>query len=80
MKKINGIVTKIIDENTIMVESTTKKKHPLYHKLFTHTKNYLVDTRDNKKNIIIGNKVVFINCRPISKKKKMENSSINNQI
>lgn len=70
MKKINGIVTKIIDKNTIMVVSTTRKKHPLYHKLFTHTKNYLVDICDHKQDVNIGNKVIFINCRPISKKKK----------
>lgn len=70
MKKINGIVTKIIDRNTIKVITTSRKRHPLYHKLFTQTKNYLVDTSGYKQDLIEGSKVIFINCQPVSRKKK----------
>ncbi len=70
MKKINGIVTNIIDQKTIKVQTTSRKKHPLYHKLFTKTKNYLVECQNGKQDITIGSKVIFVNCHPLSKNKK----------
>ncbi|PIP51648.1 30S ribosomal protein S17 [Candidatus Berkelbacteria bacterium CG_4_8_14_3_um_filter_33_6] len=70
MKKINGTITKIIDQRTYKVQTLRRKKHPLYSKYYSITKNYLVDKGEINKNLEIGKKVQFVDCRPISKRKK----------
>ena len=53
---------------TIVVRVDKTKIHPTYKKRFTVSKKYKV--HDEKNQYKIGDKVNFIECRPLSKDKK----------
>ena len=56
---------KMTGSATVLV--TDKTAHPLYGKVVTRTKKYLID--DPKNECSIGDKVEIMECRPISKNK-----------
>lgn len=68
LRVVKGVVTSDKMDKTIVVKVDTLKKHPKYHKRFTSTKKYKV--HDPKNQFKIGDKVSFVNCRPISKDKQ----------
>ncbi len=67
-KKFNGIVVSDKMEKTIIVKVDSTKIHPKYKKRYTKSKRYKV--HDEKNQYKEGDKVTFIECRPLSKDKK----------
>lgn len=67
-RKFNGIVVNISGEKTIMVKVDSVKIHPKYKKRYTTSRKYQVHDETNKYKE--GDKVEFIECRPLSKSKR----------
>jgi small subunit ribosomal protein S17 len=67
-KKFNGIVVSDKMNKTIVVRVDKVKIHSKYRKRYTVSKKYKV--HDEKQQFKEGNKVNFIECRPISKDKR----------
>ncbi len=73
-KTIQGVVVSDKMDKTITVLVTSKKKHPLYKKYVTVTKKY--KAHDEKQEAHVGDTVVIIETRPISKDKHFRLLSI----
>jgi len=68
IKKIKkGVVVSDAMDKTIVVAIDTLKTHPKYLKKYKSTKKYKVHDEENK--FKKGDKVEFIECKPISKDK-----------
>lgn len=67
-KKFDGVVVSNKMEKTIVVRVDRVIQHPKYKKRYTVSKNYKVHDEKNKYNE--GDKVSFIECRPLSKDKR----------
>ncbi len=67
-KKFDGIVVSDKMNKTIIVKVDRVKQHPKYMKRYTVSKRYKV--HDEKEQYKEGDKVSFIECRPLSKDKK----------
>ena len=67
-RKFEGIVVSDKNDKTIVVAVTTTKLHPKYFKRYISTKKYKV--HDEKNSCKVGDKVNFVECRPMSKDKK----------
>ena len=67
-RRFKGIVVSNKMEKTIVVKVERTKMHPKYKKIYKVHKKYKV--HDPKNQAKIGDKVVFEECRPISKDKK----------
>jgi small subunit ribosomal protein S17 len=66
--KHQGVVVSDKMDKTIVVKVDTLKAHPKYLKRYTQSKRYKVHDEENKYSV--GDKVTFIECKPISKDKK----------
>ena len=66
--KWSGVVVSNKMDKTIVVAVDTLKTHPKYLKQYRSTKRYKVHVEENK--YAIGDKVVFEECRPISRGKR----------
>jgi len=67
-RKFSGVVASDKNDKTIVVEVKTVKKHPKYKKRYTVTNRYKV--HDEKNEFKVGDKVSFVECRPISRDKR----------
>lgn len=67
-KTFSGIVVSDKMDKTIVVKVGTDKIHSLYRKHFKVSKNYKVHDSQNK--FHVGDKVDFVECRPLSKDKR----------
>lgn len=67
-RKFSGVVVGDTMDKTIIVRVDRVKTHSKYHKQFTAAKKYKVHDPQNKYHR--GDKVEFIECRPISKNKR----------
>lgn len=67
-KKFDGVVLSDKMNKTIVVKVDSTKTHPKYQKRYTSSKKYKV--HDEKESFHIGDKVSFIECRPLSKDKR----------
>ncbi len=67
-KKFNGVVVSDKSDKTVVVEVKNVIIHPLYKKRYTRTRKYKV--HDEKNEYRIGDKVSFVECRPLSKDKR----------
>lgn len=67
-KMFSGIVVSDKMIKTILVRVDSVKIHSKYKKRYILSKKYKV--HDEKNKFKTGNKVIFIECRPISKDKK----------
>ncbi len=67
-KKFSGVVSSDAMDKTITVVVSRVKVHPKYKKRYTVTKKYKI--HDEKNQCKTGDKIMFIECRPISKDKK----------
>ncbi|MDD4332730.1 MAG: 30S ribosomal protein S17 [Patescibacteria group bacterium] len=67
-KKLMGVVVSDKMDKTILVRVDRIKIHPKYGKRYTVSKKYKV--HDEKNQYKEDDKVIFIECRPISKDKK----------
>ena len=66
-REIKGTVVKKAGDKTITVLVERKVVHPRYHKIVKRFKKYLVHDESNDVNV--GDTVVAIECRPMSKTK-----------
>jgi len=66
-REIKGTVVKRAGEKTITVLVERKVTHPRYHKIVKRFKKYLVHDESNDVNV--GDSVIAIECRPMSKTK-----------
>ncbi len=67
-KKFVGEVISNKNEKTVVVKVDRVKIHPKYKKRYTVSKKYKV--HDEKEQFKVGDKVNFVECRPMSKEKK----------
>jgi len=67
-RKFKGEVVSDKMEKTIVVRIDQFKLHPIYKKRYKTSTNYKV--HDEKGTFKVGDKVEFVECRPISKDKK----------
>jgi len=63
-----GVAVSNKADKTVVVEVKRTKVHPKYLKRYITSKKYRV--HDEKNKYKVGDKVAFIECRPISKDKK----------
>jgi small subunit ribosomal protein S17 len=66
-REIQGIVVKKAGDKTATVMVERRVMHPRYHKTVKRFKKYLVHDENNQLNV--GDEVVAIECRPLSKTK-----------
>lgn len=67
-RKFNGIAVSDKNDKTIIVKVESVKKHPKYQKRYVVSRRYKV--HDEKNEYKVGDKVTFIECRPLSKDKR----------
>jgi small subunit ribosomal protein S17 len=63
-----GVVVSDKMDKTIVVKVDTLKAHPKYLKRYIRSKRYKVHDEENAYKV--GDKVTFVECRPMSKDKK----------
>jgi len=66
-KSLTGTVVNVVGESTASVKIVRKVKHPVYGKIVSRFKNYAVHMADTKAKV--GDKVLIVQSRPISKTK-----------
>lgn len=66
-REIQGVVVKIAGDKTASVLVERKVVHPKYRKIVKRFKKYLI--HDEKNEIKVGDTIVAIECRPLSKRK-----------
>lgn len=67
-KKFNGVVVSDKMDKTIVVSVESSKVHPKYEKRYVINKKFKV--HDEKNQFKVGDKVTFIETRPLSKDKR----------
>ncbi|MDO8592589.1 MAG: 30S ribosomal protein S17 [bacterium] len=67
-RKFSGAVVSDKMNKTRVVEVESTKIHPKYKKRYTVSRNFKV--HDEKNQYKIGDKVSFVECRPLSKDKR----------
>ncbi|QOP40404.1 30S ribosomal protein S17 [Sulfurimonas marina] len=73
-REIQGNVVKIAGEKTITIVVERRVMHPRYHKVVKRFKKYLV--HDERNEAKVGDEVVAIECRPLSKTKSFRLKSV----
>ncbi len=68
LRKFTGEVISNKMAKTIVVKVESVKIHPKYHKRYTVSQKYKV--HDEKNVCKVGDKVTFVECRPLSKDKR----------
>lgn len=68
VRRFSGVVVSDKMDKTIVVKVDKVKKHSKYHKSFIVSKKYKV--HDAKNQCAEGDKVTFVECRPLSKDKR----------
>jgi small subunit ribosomal protein S17 len=66
-REIQGEVVKISGDKTASVLVERRVMHPRYHKVVKRFKKYLIHDENNT--LKVGDKVIAIECRPLSKTK-----------
>lgn len=67
-KKFSGVVVSDKSDKTIVVKVDRVKVHPKYNKRYKVSRKYKV--HDEKNECHVGEKVTFIECRPLSRDKR----------
>lgn len=67
-RKLNGVVVSDKMDKTITVKVDSIKIHPKYKKRYITSRKYKV--HDEKNKFKAGDKVIFVECRPLSKDKR----------
>jgi len=68
VKEKIGVVISTKMNKTAVVNVESRYSHPMYSKIMTKSKKYLV--HDENENCNDGDKVLIQECRPLSKKKR----------
>ena len=66
-REIQGVVVKISGDKTASMLVERRVMHPRYHKVVKRFKKYLV--HDERNEVKVGDEIVAIECRPLSKTK-----------
>ena len=66
-RRLNGVVVSNKMQKTVIVEITRRYRHPLYHKVVTSARR--VKAHDEME-CMVGDEVVIVESRPISKTKR----------
>jgi small subunit ribosomal protein S17 len=67
-RTITGVVASDKGDKTIVIQVTTRKTHPLYKKQYSVTTKFMA--HDEKNEAKEGDKVIIIETRPISRRKR----------
>lgn len=67
-RKFQGVVESDKNDKTIIVKVEIVKKHPKYQKRYVASRRYKV--HDEKNEYRPGDKVTFVECRPLSRDKR----------
>ena len=73
-REIQGVVVKRSGDKTASVLVTRSVLHPKYHKTVKRFKKYLI--HDEKNELNVGDSVIVIECRPLSKTKSFRLKTI----
>ena len=73
-REIQGNVIKIAGDKTVTVLVERRVMHPRYHKVVKRFKKYLV--HDERNELKVGDEIVAIECRPLSKTKSFRLKSV----
>lgn len=73
-KTLTGIVTSDAANKTIAVTVTSRETHPIYGKQYTVSRKYAAHDENNDAKI--GDKVVIVETRPVSKSKAFKLETI----
>jgi len=73
-REIQGNVIKIAGDKTATVLVERRVMHPRYHKVVKRFKKYLV--HDERNELKVGDEIVAVECRPMSKRKAFRLKSI----
>ena len=73
-KTLTGIVTSDVADKTITVTVTSRETHPIYGKQYTVSRKYAAHDENNEAKI--GDRVVIVETRPVSKRKAFKLESI----
>ncbi len=68
IQKMKGVVVSTKMAKTVVVEVARLKKHPIYKKFMRITKRY--KAHNENPNVAVGDRVVMVSTRPISKEKR----------
>ena len=63
-----GVVVSDVNDKTIVVEVKERKSHPVYGKMMTSTKKF--HAHDDKNEAGVGDTVLIMETRPLSKMKR----------
>lgn len=69
-KSITGVVSSNKADKTIVVTVRERKTHPLYRKQYTTSRKFMAHDETNEANV--GDTVVIVETRPISKRKSFK--------
>lgn len=69
-KSMSGIVSSDKGDKTIVVTIAARKTHPIYKKQYTRTVRLMAHDANNEAKV--GDKVVIVETRPISAKKRFK--------
>ena len=73
-REIQGVVVKRSGDKTASVLVTRSVLHPKYHKTVKRFRKYLV--HDEKNELNVGDSVIAVECRPLSKTKSFRLKTI----
>ena len=73
-REIQGKVVKISGDKTISMVVERRVMHPRYHKVVKRFKKYLV--HDERNECKVGDEIIAIECRPLSKRKSFRLKSV----
>lgn len=73
-KTINGTVSSIAGDKTIIVKVERRKTHPIYRKQYKETTKFMA--HDEKNEAKVGDKVAITESRPLSARKRFTLSKI----
>lgn len=68
IKKFTGLVVSNKNDKTIVVKVEAVRKHPKYQKRYVVSRRYKVHDEENRYRT--GDKVTFVECRPLSRDKR----------
>lgn len=66
-RKIQGRVVKVAGDKSATTLVERKVLHPKYHKTVKRFKKYII--HDEKNELVVGDVIAAVECRPLSKKK-----------
>lgn len=73
-REIQGVVVQIAGDKTAAILVERKVVHPKYRKIVKRFKKYLI--HDERNELKVGNTVIAIECRPLSKRKSFRLKTI----